>query len=168
MGAGCNQERRIHHRYRIEVNAQGRHPGQRAERWLDMDQALLACPWTEAVNIDASHHRYCSILMPTELPIRRGGFVEQDRPDRTAIVPENARGDGADPTGIQEDRLQQRNAMESDSRLIRSEARDGLLNAPQVGAIDCRTESLRPAVCERQSIWFHERRVEHAACYLMS
>src|SRR5262252_4695506 len=81
-----NQKRCIVSRYRIDVDPQGHHAGQKFKGWFDMQHTTLDTPGPVTINRYALLHGDRAVLMPTQGPVRFWRLVEQYSSDGAAIV----------------------------------------------------------------------------------
>jgi hypothetical protein len=72
----------------VEMSAKRNHPFDNREGRLDMKDAGLRRPRTEAFDLDLISHGDCAVLMPTQRPIRFGPLVEEDGAYRSSSVAE--------------------------------------------------------------------------------
>ena len=78
---------------RIEVEANRQHVLEDRGRRLDVRHASLLGPWTVARGLDPALRGYGEVLVPNDLPVRVGSFVEEEDADREARVAEDCRGE---------------------------------------------------------------------------
>jgi hypothetical protein len=73
----------------VEVNANCQHPFENGSWRLNVVYTVFDGPRTEAGMFDAAGHCDGQILVPGDLPVRFGSFVEEDALYRAAIGPQN-------------------------------------------------------------------------------
>jgi hypothetical protein len=66
----------------VEVEPQGRHPGQKLDRRLDVNHAILDVPVPIALHVAPVANGDGPILVPWHSPVRCIGFVEKHDPNR--------------------------------------------------------------------------------------
>lgn len=78
------------------MNTCRNHTVHNGERRFNVLNALLAGPWTKALDLFARDNRNGAILMPSERPVSRVALVEKDSANRTGLPAQNVRNIGTD------------------------------------------------------------------------